>query len=66
MRNRDSVAKWTCRTVSVSMKVWSREESSNLGSAGSNPSTRNLMTDHDCKAAATKVETAESRMGARW
>ena len=34
MRNRDTIEKYTCRTVTVSMKVWSREESSNLGIHG--------------------------------
>ena len=33
MINRDTIEKYTCRTVTVLMKVWSREESSNLGSA---------------------------------
>ncbi len=61
MNDRDTIEKCTCLTVTVSMKVWSREESSNLGSEGSNPSSRNLLTCHDCKTAATKVRIAESR-----
>ena len=65
MRNRDTIEKYKCRTVTVSMKVWSREESSNLGSEGRNPSMRNFLTGHDCKAAPTKLGTELSEMVTR-